>query len=72
MRNDNDNTRSFIPIARGIMISRYKIIEKIGARMGSRVNNMTATSGISKVSKSVGWNRCNSLRAGVIDLTTTC
>jgi serine/threonine-protein kinase len=27
----NDNTRSFVPITEGTMISQYKIVEKIGA-----------------------------------------
>jgi serine/threonine protein kinase len=27
----NDNTRSFVPIIKGTMISHYRIIEKIGA-----------------------------------------
>jgi len=30
MNRDDDNTRSFIPISKGTMISHYKIIEKIG------------------------------------------
>ena len=29
--NQDDNTRSFVPISKGTMISHYKIIEKIGA-----------------------------------------
>ncbi len=31
MRHENDNTRSYVPITNGTMISHYKIIEKIGA-----------------------------------------
>lgn len=31
MEFNQDNTRSFIPISGGTMISRYKILEKIGA-----------------------------------------
>ena len=30
-KNGMDNTRFFIPISKGIMISHYEIIEKIGA-----------------------------------------
>ncbi len=29
--NGMDNTRSYVPISKGTMISHYKIIEKIGA-----------------------------------------
>ena len=48
--NGMDNTRSYVPISAGTMISHYRIIEKIGAGgMGSRVNNTSTTSGISVV-----------------------
>ena len=53
-----DNTRSYVPITKGTMISHYKIIEKIGAGgMGSRINDTSTTSGISVVFSDAFWCR---------------